>query len=217
VGVGSLLFLVPSYYFLRQNYQIFLKLAFHQSPGLVQYLEQEVIWLTGFMMASFVAIISLITVVATNMTARLISPLLALQKHMKQVMNGHWNIPSINVEKMGEDFRELSLTYDYLYRSLAAQAESDLKLLSQFNIDPNNRDACLAWEKLIQQKKDQLGIIDTLTLTEKGYKLATQNADAKLIDLTQQLQRNAQAPSAIGNPSRPGAVRHEGPSLRRVV
>lgn len=157
VAGGSLLFLIPAFYFISQNYQLFISLAFDTRPSLVQHLEREVTWLKAFMCASFLFISGTSLLFCFRMTRNLLSPLVSMEKHMHQLMLGQWNIPDFKIPE-DDDFRELSMTYDYFYRSLKANAETELKLLEKLTIDPQNREAYAAWKQLMETKRSLLGI-----------------------------------------------------------
>ncbi|MNJ92657.1 hypothetical protein D3C87_103310 [compost metagenome] len=157
VAGGSLLFLVPAFYFISQNYQLFVSLAFDTRPSLVQHLEREVTWLRAFLTVSFLFIIATSLFFSIRMTKNLLSPLVSMEKHMHQLMLGQWNIPDFKIPE-DDDFRELSMTYDYFYRSLKANTEAELKLLEKLTVDPQNREAYATWKQLMETKRALLGI-----------------------------------------------------------
>lgn len=154
---GALLFLLPALYFVSQNYNLFVSLAFDIRPGLVEHLERELTWLKVFLGASFVFIAATSLLFSFKMTRNLLSPLIRMEKHMHQLMLGQWNIPDFKIPEE-DDFRELSMTYDYFYRSLKAGAETELKLLEKLTIDPQNREAYAAWKQMMDNKRALLGI-----------------------------------------------------------
>ena len=157
-----------AFYFLNQNFQLFTALAFDTHPGLVQHLEREVAWLRGFMAVSFVLIVLSTLVLTLRMTRKLIDPLVRMEKHMRKLTQGEWDVPDlINQEN---DFNELLATYDYFYRSLKIMTESEMELLQKLHVDPANREAYAAWKTLLESKSKRLGV----TL------LVTAAADAKI-------------------------------------
>jgi hypothetical protein len=153
---GALLFFAPTYYFVNQNYGLFTSLAYDTQPALVTHLEREVIWLGVFMVLSLVIIGAFTLIAGLRMTKNLLAPLVQMEKHMKELMYGHWHIPDYKITQE-EDFRDLAMTYDYFYRSLKANTEAELKLIEKLSIDPQNREAYAAWKNLITIKRSRLG------------------------------------------------------------
>lgn len=154
---GALLFFLPAYYFISQNYTLFTNLAYDTQPALVTHLEREVIWLGVFMVLSLGIIGGLTLAIGLRMTKNLLAPLVQMEKHMKELMYGHWHIPDYKIAQE-DDFRDLAMTYDYFYRSLKANTEAELKLIEKLSIDPQNREAYAAWKNLITIKRSRLGM-----------------------------------------------------------
>lgn len=165
VAGGAILFLLPSFYFVTQNYELFKNLAFDTHPSLVSHLEREVIWIRIFLGASFIFLTGVTLFLSIRMTKNLLSPLVRMEKHMHQLMLGRWNIPEYKVSDE-DDFRDLSLTYDYFYRALRSNTEADLKLLEKLSIDPQNREAYAAWKNLLSEKRARLGIEEEFISSE---------------------------------------------------
>jgi hypothetical protein len=65
-----------------------------------------------------------------------------------------------------DDFRDLSMTYDYFYRSLKANTEAELKLIEKLTIDPQNREAYAAWKSLMTIHRARLGIEEGFVTNE---------------------------------------------------
>lgn len=163
VAGGVLLFFLPAYYFLQQNYHLFSTLAYDSAPTLLSHLDREVTWLQTFFISSFVFVAAMTLILSIRMTRNILSPLIRMEKHLHQLMLGHWSIPDFKMHE-NDDFRELSMTYDYFYRSLKANTEAELKLLEKLNVDPHNREAYAAWKSLVSMKKSRLGIEETAEL-----------------------------------------------------
>jgi len=140
-----------------QNYQIFKKLAFDLNPQLVLHLEREVTWFLIFLAVSVVAIASLTFLIGFKMTTSILRPLIHMERHMTKVINGDWGSEDFRFSK-AEDLTDLYGTYSYLYRSLRAQAQMELKLLEKLVIDPNNRETITTWKQLVNMKKTQLNL-----------------------------------------------------------
>ena len=176
VSGASLLAFGAAFYFLNQNFQLFIALAFDTHPGLVQHLEREVEWLRIFMAVSLVVIIFSTLFLTLRMTRKLIDPLVSMEKHMRKLTQGEWNAPDLINDQ--NDFNELLSTYDYFYRSLKIMTESEMGLLQKLHVDPANREAYAAWKSLLESKSKRLGV--TLLQDKKmELSLVTAAADAK--------------------------------------
>ncbi len=159
VAGATLMFLLPTYYFVSQNYQIFSSLAYDTAPSLVNHLDRELTWLKCFMFVSFFVISGISMYLCMRMTKNLINPLILMEKHMRQLMLGQWHIADYKMDE-DDDFRDLSMTYDYFYRALRANTEIELKLIEKLSIDPQNREAYAAWKNLMDIKRTRLGMTD---------------------------------------------------------
>ncbi len=164
VGAAAL-FLLPAFYFISQNYELFKSLAYDTYPPLVSHLEREVTWLKVFLGVSFVFLCGVTLFMSIRMTKTLLSPLVGMEKHMHQLMLGQWHIPDYPMPE-DDDFRDLSMTYDYFYRALKANTENELKLLEKLSIDPANREAYAAWKHLLSEKRSRLGIQEDFLTSE---------------------------------------------------
>ena len=89
---------------------------------------------------------------------------------MHKLMLGQWNVPDYPIPEE-DDFRDLSMTYDYFYRSLKANTETELKLLEKLSIDPQNREAYAAWKHLLSEKRSRLGIQEEFITSENVLEL----------------------------------------------
>lgn len=181
VSGASLLAFGTAFYFLNQNFQLFIALAFDTHPGLVQHLEREVAWLRIFMAVSLVVIIFSTLFLTLRMTRKLIDPLVSMEKHMRKLTQGEWNVPDLINDQ--NDFNELLSTYDYFYRSLKIMTESEMGLLQKLHVDPANREAYAAWKSLLESKSKRLGV--TLLQDKKmELSLVTAAADAKSAEVS---------------------------------
>lgn len=156
VGLACLMFFLPTVYFLEQNYTVFRDIAFDLQPQLVRHLEREILWLKAFMGLSMVVLIAITYMFISKITQNMMKTLVEMEEHMRQLLTGQWNIPHFESQN-DEDIKELSMTYDYLYRSLKVNTEIELKMLEKINVDPHNREAYAAWKNLIELKRQRLG------------------------------------------------------------
>ncbi len=157
IGVACLMFFLPTIYFLEQNYNIFRNLAFDLQPQLVRHLEREVLWLKAFMVLSLIILVVITYMFISKITQKMMKTLVEMEEHMRRLLGGQWNIPHFESQN-DDDIKELSMTYDYLYRSLKVNTEMELKLLEKINVDPHNREAFAAWQNLMGLKRQRLGL-----------------------------------------------------------
>lgn len=150
-------FLAPTWYFLSQNYIIFDRLARQAEPQLLQHLQREILWLAGFSIFSLIAL-GIVTVwVGLKMTANIVGPLISMERHIWKVTTGDWSTKDFRI-RAEDDFRDLAEAYSYLYRSLKAQAESELQLLEKLQVETEHRDSLSALSGLIDLKKKQMNL-----------------------------------------------------------
>jgi methyl-accepting chemotaxis protein len=153
---ASFIFLGPAWYFVHQNYDIFISLADKSEPMLFEHLQRESAWLLTFLVISGLVILGLSVFLGLRLTESIMGPFVSLQRHMRNASRGDLTQRDFKI-RATDDFRALASTYAYLYKSLKAQAEQDLKWLEKITIDPNNRDALAAWQALVRTKQSQLG------------------------------------------------------------
>ncbi len=171
IGAACLMFFLPTVYFLEQNYSVFRELAFDLQPQLVRHLEREILWLKTFMGLSLVVLTVITYFFIKKITHNMMRTLVEMEEHMRHLLSGQWNVPHFEAHN-DDDIKELSMTYDYLYRSLRVNTETELKLLEKINVDPNNREAYAAWKNLMELKRQRLGQNDphsrVINLRPKG-------------------------------------------------
>lgn len=106
------------------------------------------LWMRIFLGGGAFATVGIGLFFVRRLARSLLDPLEQIDRHMSDLTHGRWN--QAPPQPPGEDaFRDLFLTYDYFHRSLLANAEKDLKLLEKLNVDPANREAHAAWNKLM--------------------------------------------------------------------
>lgn len=158
---GMIFGLLPIYYFLNQNYQIFVELAYEYSPELIRYLENERVWMNTFLFSIFSGLIVFFSVIGFKMTGRIAGPLHVLKNHIQQLSRGNWTLKSIKVRD-NDEFQDLIEAYNYFYNSFVTNAERELELLQQFSLSKDNLDAYNAWIELMMEKQEQLDKIPDL-------------------------------------------------------
>ncbi|PWU15302.1 MAG: hypothetical protein C5B49_12005 [Bdellovibrio sp.] len=156
--LGSLLlFLIPTWYFVHQNYEIFSDLAFKESPQLLEHLQRERDWMIGFSIFSVASLALLTTWVSLRITGNIIGPLISMERHMWKVTTGDWSTRDFRI-RATDDFLDLADAYSYLYRSMKAQTEAELRLLRGIQVDPGNKDSVNNLTALTRLKESQLNL-----------------------------------------------------------
>jgi hypothetical protein len=152
---GMLVSIGPAYYFLNQNYQIFVDLAFDNSPDLLANLQRERYVVNVVLMCGISATLLFFGLLSFKMTNRMTGPLKVLRNHLKWLSRGRWSQPPLKVRE-SDEFQDLIEAYNYFYSSFRANLYKDLERLKSFNIDSHNRDAYKAWLQMIEEKSLQL-------------------------------------------------------------
>lgn len=147
----------PAWYFVRDNYSIFKRIAYDSHPGLVSHLEREQIWI-GLLLLLGTLATGLITAWTTlRITTLWLGPLANMERHMRRLIRGDWSGHDFHVRETDE-MREFTSTYSYLYRTLRAQAEAEIKLLEKIRVDETQIESVMALENLRALKRNQLGL-----------------------------------------------------------
>ncbi len=167
-----------AYYFLNQNYQIFIGLAYGIAPDLVEHLEKEQVWINIFLLSTFTAIIIFCIFLGLRLTARIIYPLLALEKHIKALTRGQWFIPELNIRNTDE-FHELINSYNYFYKSVQIKTRQDLNLLEQLKKENISAELKEQVDHLIQRQRSLLKE-DFPKVASDGDALAAKAHDSSL-------------------------------------
>jgi hypothetical protein len=151
------LFLGVAFYEIHQNYELFKQLAYDTQPQMLADLEREMTQLGLFVFASLSAVFLFCFVLGMKLTKGILGPLIHLEGHMKKITQGNWMSADFRFNT-NEDMSELFDTYSYMYRSLRAHTEYEIKMLESLVIDPNNRESIAVQKNLVQQKRAQLGL-----------------------------------------------------------
>jgi len=159
IAGSMLIFVGPAWYFISQNYGIFSQLAYDTQPALLEHLEREKSWLLFLFIFTEIATMGFAAWVGLRVTSRLVGPIWSLEKHMKKVTLGDWTSEDFKIRRT-DDFQSLANTYSYLYRSLRAQTEQEIKMLEKLVVDPKDHSNYSTWKTLIDSKKSQLGWLD---------------------------------------------------------
>lgn len=152
---GTLMFLLPALFFVEQNYEIFVNLAYDVKPSLVQHLEREMIWLRFFLVSSALTTAGVGLFFVRRLVRYLIKPLEQVEDHMRSLGEGRWNQP-LPQSPDSETYRSFFASYENFNRALLAQAEAELRLLQKISVDPSDREAFMAWRALVSIQTGKL-------------------------------------------------------------
>lgn len=145
----------PTYYFLRQNYDIFLNLAYTMSPDIVHHLIQEKTWITGFFIFSLMTLVVFHVYFGVRLTFRMVGPILALRKHIDMVTRGHLYQRPLHV-RSDDEFHDLIQNYNYLYKTLRAQNSFDVKKLESLKFYLKDPKSLKILTEMIEEKGSQI-------------------------------------------------------------
>lgn len=162
----------PSYYFLNQNYAIFIDLAYANSPELIQHLQREQSWVNAFLFAALLSLVVVQVYLGLRLTFRIVGPLLALQKHMKTVTKGNLTVEPLNI-RTADEFHTLVETYNYLYKTLQAQNIQDVKFLNKIKQSIQDKDTLDTVNNLIHEKTIQVIGSSSSTALKNGSSRAS--------------------------------------------
>ena len=155
--LGMIAAVLPIYYFLDQNYRIFTDLAYQYSPGLLEHLERERIWVTSLLFSGFAGLTVFFLFLSFKFTNRIVGPLRVLRNHLRRLSRGCWYMSPVKIRDTDE-FHDLIEAYNYFYESWRTHIRRDIELIKQIKIDPESREAYAAWRTLLEEKSMQLNL-----------------------------------------------------------
>lgn len=145
----------PSYFFLNQNYDIFIELAYAHSPELIQHLQTEQSWVNGFLVASLVSLMTFQIYFGLKLTFRMVGPLLALKRHIQQATKGVLSHKPLKV-RGSDEFHDVIENYNYLYKTLQSQTVYDVKKLKKLKENVKDKEALKLIDQMIEEKMSQV-------------------------------------------------------------
>jgi hypothetical protein len=155
IGMGVMA--LPVFYFVRQNYEIFVRLAYLTAPQLVLQLEREQLWLTGVLILSSSATFTFFAVFSLRLTGRVVAPMKIVRNHLRRMTRGHWSMPAVRIRE-SDEFQDFVESYNYFYESFRAQILRDLDILKQIKVDPRDTQSVRLWHQMIEERCLQLNL-----------------------------------------------------------
>lgn len=110
----------------------------------------------------------------------MLSPLIQIEKHMRQISKGYWNEPLVPLDPE-HDLQAFYSTYDYLHRTLKTSTEYELNLIEKMIVDQNHREAVAARRYLLELKRKRLGV---------EHELEETSLSAQVINMNSRLEKN---------------------------
>lgn len=170
------LFSIPLILFFSRNYYFFETIAFNTYPKLITNLYQEKSWLWMYCIAAGTFSFLLILYFGKKFTANTIKPIKKIEDHLQQLMIGNFKDPIV-FDANKSELNSIKINYEYFYRVLRSNTEQELEILRSLNIDQNNRDSLLAWQKLVQMKCRQLGLDSNEIIGNKNESVTGKDAN----------------------------------------
>jgi hypothetical protein len=155
--LSSLIFSLLAFYFTFENLNLFKSIAFDTYPQFVRHIERESHWVMTSLLISIAATGFSVFKISMRMTSHLIDPLVVMEKHMRKVIQGDWQSSQFRVSE-SSDFRDLTLTYDYLLNTLKSMTENEIELLSRMRLDAREKETVRIWAELMNEKRRRLGL-----------------------------------------------------------
>lgn len=152
------IFALPCVYFIHQNYDIFVSLAYDVRPDLLQHLEREKTLLLGLLSFTCLAGSFFCYWLTVRLMGLIAGPIWAIERHMKRVTLGDWSTEDFQ-SRSNDEFQSLVSTYSYLYRTLRTHTQKELQSLESLGLDPRDRQTYTILTNLIEMKRSQLGLL----------------------------------------------------------
>lgn len=136
---------------------MFFDLAYQTSPDLLPHLEREVVSLNNYLIAGGFALLCFCGLMGLRITSRLVGPVALMESHLRDITKGRWTSPTLRLRD-SDEFKELTKSYNYFYRSLRSLTESEVKQLEKIKVDPTDLESARILKKLINSKREQIGM-----------------------------------------------------------
>lgn len=160
-ATGMLLAGVPILYLVNENYQIFFKLAMDSAPSLLSALEREQVLMNQFFVFVFLGLLIFFFLIGLKISARLVAPIKILQKHIRALSRGQFNVSSITIRE-SDEFHDLIENYNYLYRSLQLNLKLEVEKLHTVSKSVKDKYTHQILMDLIDEKSSQLNLDSNL-------------------------------------------------------
>src|SRR6056297_1652072 len=100
--IGTTVTVIPSAFFLNENYRIFVDLAYENAPEILTYLERERAWLNVVLISGILGTLSFFWYLGLKLTSRIVGPINILKNHLRGLSRGQWNQRPVKIRKKDE-------------------------------------------------------------------------------------------------------------------
>lgn len=156
LACGLIVLGAPLLYWINQNYDFFKDLAIHKSPSLLKHLEKEQIWVNSLFVLNALSLLVINVWLVYRIIQKFEGPARALERHLKTLIYGRWNVPELKVREYDE-FKSLVDEYNYFYKALQTLTEKEILTLESMHLDRNLKESYSNWFNLLQEKKSRMG------------------------------------------------------------
>lgn len=168
--LGSFLIIFgPALYFIRSNYDNFIRLAYDLNPMIIQNLERESFWISSYIILGTLLFLSVVIYMSLKMTKKIASPLMELDTHMRIMMKGNIEIEPIKYQNY-EDFQQVLITYSNLQNYLIQQNRLELDMLRKLVLSENHRESHTIYKDLLSLKN-----LSTISRNVKNQEVLIEN------------------------------------------
>ncbi|MBN1113881.1 MAG: hypothetical protein JXA66_00930 [Oligoflexia bacterium] len=146
-----LLFIIPTYYIINSNYNLFINTGIQMAPEVVEALEAEKrLIVYGFFFIFSICSI-LLFIVSITFTHKIAGPVFALERSITKLLNG--NLQDTMSLRKSDDLQELEQVYERVREHLLKKEHTELQTLTDLKKSPDVNSKLTA---LIKEKEERL-------------------------------------------------------------
>jgi methyl-accepting chemotaxis protein len=165
-GMVSLTLGAVIYYFIRENYDLFLSSGLTTSPNVVNHIQREQRFLAVILVSAFIFLMIFLTVLGIFITHRIAGPVFTLRRALQKIAGGDYS-PNVKLRK-DDEFRTLEESFNFMMTSLRERTNSIITTLeasletlkSRDDFDPKS-DLAMELESQIKSLKNSLSTRDS--------------------------------------------------------
>lgn len=153
--LSSLVFLIPTMYFINQNYDIFIGLADTFAPDIANHIASERFGFNIVFPVLFLANIAFWLIYTKNMTAKIVGPAKILRNHLRLLTRGDYTLPPVQLRD-DDEFKDLIQTYNYFYSLMRVQNEKELSDLKKVQAKVGDPISQGLLQKIIHEREQRV-------------------------------------------------------------
>jgi nitrogen fixation/metabolism regulation signal transduction histidine kinase len=157
VVISSLVYAIPLFYLVNQNYNYLSRMAYRLAPNLAQHIDGEQL---VFNIAVFGVIISqwiLLAVFGRKMTEKIMVPLKKLRNQLRLLTRGELSMQDVRIRR-DDEFQDLISTYNYYYAGLQEQTRRDMMKLLKLRDSTKHPESLKELNSMIFERATQLNV-----------------------------------------------------------